>query len=366
LYTKTSTSDYLRRVAESILQQQIEQLENYVSLRVNETTWWVIGSAPRKERGVLPSFSRIRTVTVDDNQKMHCSCGFIDRIGIPDRHIAHVATKFGVDWDSFTHHDVDIRFHHSYCRYIATADDTAPITEEVMSIRDQLLRARAGPFIAPTAPILKDYHCCNYAIGTNSDDMFNWLSRSEAMLFFEEHGTTTAVLNYSLQDVEFARKAVEVSGQAAGMTQRYFNCEGGDEEDFITFPIVDNEYGITKPLTTYELLNPLFKEICQLFDGMGDSKVAEAERVLKSLINLGKEYRAAELSQQPTGQIISCIPANKKSVTKHRKQTKCKCEVRGLLQVSASNFSRDFFLSLHLLSTRTFRVGIHQMLQIWE
>jgi hypothetical protein len=33
--------------------------------------------------------------------------------------MAHMALKYGVDFKSFRHHDVDLRYHNKYCSLIA-------------------------------------------------------------------------------------------------------------------------------------------------------------------------------------------------------------------------------------------------------
>jgi len=68
-------------------------------------------------------------------------------------------------------------------------------------------------------------------------------------------------------------------------------------------------------------LNPFYKEITQVFDGMNESQVAEAGRRLQDIINLGKQFRAEVLSQ-PAGQVVSCVPANRKVASKHKKQSR--------------------------------------------
>ena len=114
LYTNTATSKQLVQVAESHLQNEIMEIENYVSIRVLENKFWVMrsnSSWQTTKDTVIPKFRRVRVVTVDGNGKMKCTCGSrTHRTGIPDRHVVHVAQKFGKDFQLFTHHDVDPTF----------------------------------------------------------------------------------------------------------------------------------------------------------------------------------------------------------------------------------------------------------------
>jgi hypothetical protein len=113
LYTQTKTSKHIQQKAECLLQQQMKQIDNYKSIRVDENTWFVLRSTTPKTESpsILPLFSRIRKVTVDENGQMQCDCGFTSRNGIPDRHIGHVACKYGIDFQSFCHGDIDVRYH---------------------------------------------------------------------------------------------------------------------------------------------------------------------------------------------------------------------------------------------------------------
>lgn len=327
LYTTSITSKFIRRVAESMFQQQSDEAENYVSYRVQDKKWLVLRSTEREVGGVLPCFSRVRTVTVDKDNCMHCTCGFIERNGIPDRHIIHVARKFGVEFTSFTHHDIDLRFHNSFCKYVAT-DDPSDMNDEAIAIRKQLLGAREGPLNLPTAPSWKDFSIFSpYGIGHNSVEKFQNVGPSEALRYIQEHGSSTVVLNYSDMDVEKARKVAEHCGTSIGMTQQVFNCVDeevavsypSEEEEAISYPTDNQPTMVSNVQSTYEQFSPLYKEITQIFDGLDESKITEAGHLLQNIVNLGKQYRVA-LQPQPVGQVVSCVPVNKNASAKHSKQ----------------------------------------------
>ena len=60
----------------------MEGADNYVSIRIDAKTWWVLFAMPRKQKGPIPAFERARTVHVDDHHGcLLCNCGFQDRYG---------------------------------------------------------------------------------------------------------------------------------------------------------------------------------------------------------------------------------------------------------------------------------------------
>jgi hypothetical protein len=100
----------------------MQAAEKYISIRINSNTWFVFHGTTHKSTSTvstIPSFERVRTVTINKCGWMKCSCGYTDHFGIPDCHMAHMALKYGVDFKSFRHHDVDLRYHNKYCSLIA-------------------------------------------------------------------------------------------------------------------------------------------------------------------------------------------------------------------------------------------------------
>jgi hypothetical protein len=323
LYTGTPTSTHLQQVAESMMQVQMKEVENYASLRVNESTWWVIRSATAKANSnrIIPLFRRLRIVKVDHNGKMTCSCGYTDRHGIPDRHVAHVAVKYGQNFSSFSHHDVDIRFHTNYCKFVAT-DDPTQMNEASLKIRSQLQEVRRTTCGFPNAPSFQGIERVAYAVGNNSAEEFHRMDLEGAKIYFEgRHKSETVVVNYSLEDVQMALRAANEDGNAAGMTQEKYNCEDSDEtEDGIDFPDCDMDTDNNDTnLSFYEQVNPVWKEMAQVFDRASQPQIDEVLSKMEELINMGKRFLAAEVPR-PKGSIVSCMPPNRRAPTKHKKQ----------------------------------------------
>ena len=175
-------------------------------------------------------------MTINNSGKMECDCGSIHRNGIPDRHIAHVAIKFGKDFESFTHHDVDPRFWMSYCKFVAV-DDPSQMDAEKLKLRADLIKARQEMNGFPSAPSFQELDKLTYVAGMKSEEMFLRYSVEEAKQHFElMKAKGSAVLNYADNDVEAALMAEYNVDHAAGMTQETYNCESEQVDHSISFP----------------------------------------------------------------------------------------------------------------------------------
>ncbi len=93
LHSSNSTSQYLQKEANSQLEDEMQAAEKYISIYINSNTWFVIRGTTRKSTSTgstIPLFERVQTVTINERGWMKCSCGYTDRFGIPDCHMAHV------------------------------------------------------------------------------------------------------------------------------------------------------------------------------------------------------------------------------------------------------------------------------------
>ena len=321
LYTQTVTSNKIVQVAESHMQKELAEVENYSSLRVNDKEFWVVRSTPTTQKtkdSIIPIFRRVRVVTVDTNGKMQCTCGSTHRKGIPDRHMGHAALKFGIDFQGFSHHDVDLRFWTSYCKFVAT-DAPAQMDEKKVQLRSELQQARREICGFPNAPSFQDMAGCTYVAGAKSDETFLQFAPEQAKRYFEAmKGKGSTVLNYTENEIELALKAEYNVGNAAGMTQETYNCESDDES--IKFAAPDNhEVANDIRLTPYERFNPMFKEVISLLDGADEAMENEVQNTFQDMIMKLKQFRSAKLPP-PMGSIVSCIPMNQQSKSKHTKQ----------------------------------------------
>jgi hypothetical protein len=125
VWTDMESSRNLMIRSESMFQRELKGAESYISLQVHPFKWFILRSAPRmiSQDAILPVFERIHTVTVDENDgRMYCDCGDGCCNGIPDRHMAHVARKYGIqnnaDEPLFGYCDVSIRQWISYSKFL--------------------------------------------------------------------------------------------------------------------------------------------------------------------------------------------------------------------------------------------------------
>ncbi len=73
------------------------------------------------QESTIPFFSRIRTVTIDTDGTMVCTCCLFERQGLPCTHQACVADlcheTIGSCFAGFTHHDIHVRWRSNYMYY---------------------------------------------------------------------------------------------------------------------------------------------------------------------------------------------------------------------------------------------------------
>ncbi|KAG7353854.1 SWIM zinc finger domain protein [Nitzschia inconspicua] len=303
LQGRTITSAHVLQTAESMLQQAMVASESYISYRFCDHKWWVLYSGPHNVQGrLLPVFQRVRIVSVDENHKMTCSCCEYERNGIPCRHICHVALKFGSNFESFTHHSVDIRFWTVYSLY-AVVLDPSELNEDEIKIRNKLVTARWKSPQPPTAPSsMKSMDEGRFSVGSKSQDQFKSMTSEDLLLYFEAlMKNKLSILNYNIEHVEKAVAVMEKHhGNAVGMTQKMHNCSA----DFSFVGPGDEISDMANAVGSHEVLNPLCKELIQLCDVAGKDKTEKTARDLESLIIALKEEIASQQSP-PTGQVVS-------------------------------------------------------------
>ncbi|KAG7345185.1 MULE transposase domain containing protein [Nitzschia inconspicua] len=240
LQARTNTSAHILPTAESMLQQAMVASESYISYRCCEHKWWVLYSGHRN----LP---------------------------------------FGTNFESFTHHSINIRFWTVYSLY-AVVLDPSELNEDELNIRNKLV-----------------------------------MTSDQLLLHFEAlMKNKLSILNYKIEHVENAVAIMEKhQGNAVGMTQEMHNCSA----EFSFVGPGDETSDTPMPVGSHELLNPLYKELTQLCDVAGKDKAAKTARDLESLIIALKKEIASEQSP-PTGKVVSCMVSTVSRKTKHVKQSK--------------------------------------------
>ncbi|KAG7364440.1 transposase, mutator family protein [Nitzschia inconspicua] len=258
LQARTNTSAHVLQTAESMLQQAMVASESYISYRVCERKWWVLYSGHRNlPVRLLPVFER-----------------------------------FGTNFESFTHHSVDIRFWTAYSLYSVVLQ-ASELNEDELNIRNKLVTARWKSPQTPTAPAsMKSMDEGRYSVGSKSEDKFMSMTGEDLFLYFQAlMKNKLSILNYNIENVEKAVAVMEKhQGNVVGMTQEMQNCSA----DFSFFGPGDETSDVADPVGSHEVLNPLYKELTQLCDIAGKDKTAKTARDLETLISALKEEITSE------------------------------------------------------------------------
>lgn len=345
LHADTATIQYIQKAAESMLQMEMEDADNYVSIRSDANTWCVLADvaiARKSGKSPIPDFQRVRTVHIDDHHGcLRCSCGFQDRYGLPCRHATHVARHYGSDFHSWNHQDVDLRYHNSYCMFVATKDPGS-MNEDEKSIRANLINARQQHFSIPFAPPIYEYASgVKYAVGANCDEEEFRSFDCVATRIRSVKDKVVAVLNYSESEVSRALSSLKDGmDDAAGFTQEshkcdntneWFNESGGfldEDDDTMTFSwdaSSSNTPECSKASSSaYAEAAPLWKEFMQELEEASPTTRNFGIGILKgSVIELKSRNakRALRFSEgNPKGSIISSKFKSQSTKSTHKKQ----------------------------------------------
>jgi hypothetical protein len=329
LHSGTATSQNLQKEAESMLQAQMNEVNHYSSIRIDSTTWWVLRSTPRKVGdSPITCFERVRVVTIDENGSMRCSCGYPAQYGIPDQHTIHVATCYGEDFVGFSHHDVDVRHHNSYCHLVATKDKSE-LSQDEKEVRDYLIKLRQLELQVPFAPSVCSFEVGpKFAVGSGRsgphvgtyDEVWERISMMKSK--------EPVALNYSSTEVALALMSLEGGiNTAAGLSQSQHNCEDYndefDDDDAAMFSSWDaTAAAAPRPTASnYEKAVPAIKELQQALENSTPSSFAKAMSAIEGLtesLNVRRKLLMEEAA--PKGNTMSGKLKAKNPKRKHVKQ----------------------------------------------
>lgn len=331
LHASTGTCRKIQAVAETMMQEQLALVDRYTSVRISETQWYVVYSAERgtsSDVSPKPTFSRVRVVTLDEGGGLHCSCGYSNRNGVPDRHLAHVALNYGNSFHGFTHHDVAIRFWRAFDKFVAEGDPPEMDSRQ-LGIRDKLLQAHhCQPRITVPGGFRQYEPGQNFVVGKNSTVEFLGMDIAAALVYFQDHRKKVEVVNYSLSAATIAAMANN-SSHSIGLTQDTFNVDD-DHIEVTSLEVVDfqghndasfiwwQETGSTSSMTAHEILAPRFKELASVYEHQTE-KLVEVAALLDKLIQDGKAENAA-LQQKPVGHSVSAVAPNCRAQHTHHRQ----------------------------------------------
>jgi hypothetical protein len=111
LWSNLPTSQKLTHKAEGLVTQQWTLRDGYISQRVGEKHWLVVGKDIKNNgtSGLVPRFSRIREVSILDESILLCYCMHFECIGIPCCHQQmHILSSINKEYEGITHHDVSV------------------------------------------------------------------------------------------------------------------------------------------------------------------------------------------------------------------------------------------------------------------
>jgi SWIM zinc finger len=149
LYTSTRTSKFLNTISESMLAHEMKQAENFVSVRAqaDELRWDLLRCDTKISHSPQPQFQRVRSVQVDDEGIMYCSCDFFSQNGIPCRHMCHVSKNYrpNFEWNEM---DVDVR-HFSGYTFFLTARSHSEMDNHGRATKALYRKRRTELFLGP-------------------------------------------------------------------------------------------------------------------------------------------------------------------------------------------------------------------------
>jgi len=339
LYSDTETGGEVQKVAESMLVEEMREATKYISIRIDERTWLVLRGVPRKASSHrMPVFERVRVVTLKDDGTMVCSCGYVDRFGIPDRHVSHVALSYSINkFEWWSHHSIDLRFHNSYCRFVATKDPEH-MSDQELSIKNRLIEARRLHHTVAMAPPIRPYESCSkFAIGACCDDEdYNQI----VVRVKSVSAKKVSILNYGESHVQSILAALDSGmGSGTGFTQESHNCMNEVDNDLLMSNASDpedcnpsafatsSERDESNPLQgTMSSIRARTKELLQELEGSSPNTRRKYEEMVGNHIHEVKAVKARRrlrLSKETNrnhGRIISGKVKSKNAKPRHEKQ----------------------------------------------
>jgi len=327
LHASTPTVQHIQKEAESHLQEEMDEAVYYLSIRLDVFTWLVLRGMKRTcSNSPIPVYERVRLVKVDKDGKMSCDCGFYDRNGVPDCHMAHVALYYGIGFVWFSHHDIDLRFHNTFCHFVATRSESS-LSDEELAIRSSLLKLRKQDLPIPQAPLLTKFEdCSKFAIGSSCNIVESNSGYEEVSACIQRvREKKVSVLNYTDAEVASALRAFERGGDnAAGFTQSQHNCESSDgDDDGIAFPAWDEPTtASTTQGTARRAIDPVIREYQKAIENSTPNSKRQSLEMIQEETNRLNARRRVDMEglEPPRGRRVSVKLKARKSKGKHVKQ----------------------------------------------
>jgi hypothetical protein len=321
-------SQHIQKEADSHLKEENEASDIFISIRVNPKTWLLLCGTDRSVavgNSVRPVFERVRIMRINDSGEMTCTCGYTDHFGVPDRHMAHVANEYRTMGETmpFSHHDVAIRHHNSYCMLVATKDPSE-LTEAELVVRSKLMEVREKELATPKLKSCLHFdECKKFAVGSRCDSTLYPNYESVLERINTVQGKRVSVLNYTESEVELALKRMEEgAGHAPGFSQSMHNCDDDNDGATITFNWDDSTKAAESAGgTAYAEGAPHAQDWLKAFEGICSPELRKEMRdELDALTNKMIKIRLNEQgTAAPSGSVVSA--KIKSTMTRTMKQT---------------------------------------------
>lgn len=325
LHSSTPTVNHIQKHQESMLQDELGQLENYISVQVSSNKWHVLYSASRNvPKGIKPVYKRVREVTRTESGHLHCSCGYASQFGIPDRHISHVATHYGLDFQGWTPADVALRHHNVYCHLVASKLP-AELTDEEKQIRRKMVQIQdLNQPILPFAPALRDNEegSSKFAIGKNCTNQADWSwSQVQSTIDKVRNARHPSALNYTAADIEKVLQAEGTRENAAGLTQSQHLCHDEDSDGTsVAFDIDFSAVSTSSKKSAYAESAPVLKELGQTLESLSQDERRKALNKLDLFMNDLKRSISDRQGGAPEGRTVSAKLQRPNPESRHEKQ----------------------------------------------
>jgi hypothetical protein len=310
LWSKLPTSQKLTKKGEGLVIEQWQLRNNYISQRVSEKGWLVVGIVDHdrtNKAGLIPRFARVREVSILDNSVLTCSCMYFERVGIPCRHQMHVLCSVDIQYIGVTHHDVAVTWWKEFLKY---GFSNEPAHQHIAGLYTKLLFDDIkGPSLPLTSVLPR--------IIQTIAEPFVLKPPKETCLNYDTSSITSALRQFHFT-VSGADDDASIDDDNEGPwnTQQETTTYDINEGMAVTFPdhVFENPNNVSTP---YSVIVPLAKELASLLEGnCSIEELQQYKEMLSDCIVKKKSEIRNQGGNQSAGKMVSCsVRSNKKQKT---------------------------------------------------
>jgi hypothetical protein len=289
-WSNLPTSKYIVSVAEGIMQVMMSRSNKYDAKLVGKTngkyTFEVTytpevdmqESRASGELSLIPRFERLRIVTVNQDERMFCSCCHFERMGLPCVHQATVATMClnsqmnSCQFQGFTHHDISVRWWTKYMYYAYKSSTPSDIMNKFHQLA---LKDISGPKICCTNLNAIEIFTANPHLPA-IERLKNYSKTDVSIDHLNEYILTTGRIHLSQLD-DFESNIL-----FNNMAESNEDTTGGHLNDMFSESIMNYDFAKENEITIKARysLKQLWQESCAEADNIGPEGIKELERQL--------------------------------------------------------------------------------------